>query len=116
MSSAVWEIINYYPPVFSAGGGFNPPTSPWAANSSFHISHLYSIYVSMVERLVLLNTHFVNVFSCPDQTIAKPHMQTPQNESCLPAGMSARCLCTAMQSRAGSVGEDHPGTAQKLIY
>lgn len=43
------------------GGGFNPPTSLWTANRSFHSSHLYSIYVSMVGCLVLLNRHFVNV-------------------------------------------------------
>lgn len=43
------------------GGGFNPLTSLWTANRSFHSSHLYSIYVSMVGCLVLLNRHFVNV-------------------------------------------------------
>lgn len=43
------------------GGGFNPSTSPWAANRSFHSRHLYSIYVSVVGCLVLLNAHFVNV-------------------------------------------------------
>lgn len=30
--------------------------------------------------------------SCPDQTVAKPHTQTPQNESCLPARTSASHL------------------------
>lgn len=79
------------------GGGFNRPTSPSAANRSFHSSHLYSIYVSMVRCLVLLNTHFVNVFFhvlirlLQNPTRRLPKMSHVCQQGCLQDVSAQRC-------------------------
>lgn len=79
------------------GGGFNSPTSPWAAKRSFHSSHLYSIYVSMVGCLVLLNTHFVNVsFYVLIRLLQNPTRRLPKmshvcRQGCLQDVSAQRC-------------------------
>lgn len=92
-----------------------PP--PLAAGRSSHSSHLYSVCVNVVGCLVLLSTRFVTVFVMSWSDYCKtPYADSPK--WVMSAGMDV-CkppLCTEVRSYVGSVGEDHPGTAQQRIY
>lgn len=88
-------------------------TSPPAASRSFHGGHLYSVCVNVVGCLVLWKMHSVTAFF---HVLIRLLQNLIQNESCLLAWMSARCLCTEVWSCAGSVGDDPCSTAQQCIY